>query len=796
MDEFKILLPAVHLPNLHLLFTFRAVYHKEKGDVKKIQSCDSPIGFTWIKLFDSKNVTNDGEYNLPILSTFPLNYATYTLDKLEKYKNSTDLKFVDTAGRPIFKFKLDFHTNYHSMNPFLVELVSLVEQEKIDDNTADQVIKLLKVLESLESNAVITHLYVILNNVFDLIHQTNAAKSISLDKCQDIFKYAMRVLLRACGLMCHENRDHYLRGYIDNRFDPSFRSQKITVHEVIVEHLLTCFHFKTEPALLNNLYYSFWFFMAVIIKCFAIDACSNNRIIKNRQNFLRPNVADNLKKFAYSASILIKERLKEDSKFTKKITHHLSRFLTKCFSIIDRGLVMSLLSIIIKQFQDTDQDAVYLKFDILSDLANYKNFIPLNLPLDSPSTKNVIYHLRENSPEYGALHYPLYLIFSEVDKALDQGPESRKCAIKIIRNLIKKHHFDDRYESDDVQARIHMLYLPLLSILVKKYRVLVESAKKLIPDLLPAVDPNEYQRETGSSNTLDQRKWASHSKTSPAVSSEVLKSVVADPDGKLWTVSELRDVFIVFLRIVKCVDMSMVIEYLKSFSNYRFDNSRKSVSRTLSPQSKIISTDFIEKFLMTIKSSISLFGAGHLKNLKNFKLGISGFMPAGVKSQSMETITNYDEFISKNRRDLELNLHNETCMIVLDVMDSVYHAFKLQLEQDYGDNELMKEYFELIKTLLQAPTSMMVKKNLFALIRQLLAKSPSILFKGSNQYCYQLCVQILKLSNTQTEWLQTETKYFFYWCSEVTTHSAVSYTTDHTSRLSWPAPQLSTSANL
>lgn len=128
MDEFKILLPAICMPNMHVLFTFRSVYHEEKGDAKKNQLSDNPVGYAWIKLFENNkffliklSIIESGEYSLPVLTSIPNNYLSVNLEKIEKTKGAADLKYIDSNGKPVFKFNLNFHTNYHSFVFFLLK---------------------------------------------------------------------------------------------------------------------------------------------------------------------------------------------------------------------------------------------------------------------------------------------------------------------------------------------------------------------------------------------------------------------------------------------------------------------------------------------------------------------------------------------------------------------------------------------------------------------------------------------------------------------------------------------------
>ncbi|KII69783.1 Dedicator of cytokinesis protein 11 [Thelohanellus kitauei] len=100
-------------------------------------------------------------------------------------------------------------------------------------------------------------------------------------------------------------------------------------------------------------------------------------------------------------------------------------------------------------------------------------------------------------------------------------------------------------------------------------------------------------------------------------------------------------------------------------------------------------------------------------------------------------------------------------MTVMDLVDRIYATFKNQLEVENGSNPFMKEFFNLHLDLLQTNASFNVKKSAFALLRQLISKSPQIIFKGSNNYCCQICTQVIRISRAQNEWLKNEVCFRF-----------------------------------
>ncbi|KII69782.1 Dedicator of cytokinesis protein 9 [Thelohanellus kitauei] len=595
IDDFKILLPPIYMPNLHLFFTFRSVDHREKVD-KKNSEVDYAFGYSWIKVFDGKCLGADGEHSLPIVTSIPANYLSYNLETFEKGKKGSDLKFVDANGKHIFKIFTNHHSNYHTTNSYLIELIQTVTHKGITETSSPEIIRLLKVLESLESSVVIIHLYVILEFLFFLFHQTVASK-IDENKSSQIQKCAMRVILRFCGLLRNKHRESLLRGYAMYRFDPSVKTNNVFIHEVLLENLHTCFLTNSEPALLDNLVNSFWFFLEVIIKCFTYEAVEQDGNLKNRKNLLKSQTIVRLKELIALVTHVIKDRSSNDFPIARKMIAHISSFINKCFSLIDRGVVMSLLDIVIENLTGNDVGSVQLRFEVLLYLANYKNFVQLNLPLENPANKNGIYFLKEITSEYALLHFPLYLIFSEVTNALELPRECREFPIRLMLNLAKKHHFDDRYAKEDMKVRIHMMYLPFLTIVARKCDLLIESADKFIPELPVDVDINQYLLEKNQPIAEDQLP---NIVSSPIPASVMGTDRIPDspPDETLFSVNELRDIYSIFFQIIKCVDTTIIIEYLKCFSS---NPAEKFTPTAAGYAYKKGSTEFIERFIKILR---------------------------------------------------------------------------------------------------------------------------------------------------------------------------------------------------
>lgn len=72
------------------------------------------------------------------------------------------------------------------------------------------------------------------------------------------------------------------------------------------------------------------------------------------------------------------------------------------------------------------------------------------------------------SDQFRQFHYLVGVFLSQLYWSLNENKDQRKTSIQLLRQLICKHSFDSRYNSDrQKQARIASLYLPLVDILLE-----------------------------------------------------------------------------------------------------------------------------------------------------------------------------------------------------------------------------------------------------------------------------------------------------------------------------------------
>uniref|UniRef100_A0A8B9GJP2 Dedicator of cytokinesis 10 n=1 Tax=Amazona collaria TaxID=241587 RepID=A0A8B9GJP2_9PSIT len=155
---------------------------------------------------------------------------------------------------------------------------------------------------------------------------------------------------------------------------------------------------------------------------------------------------------------------------TRNANYSTAKFLKRCFTFMDRGFVFKMVNNYISMFGTGDSKVLfrenihhkYFKFDFLQEVCHHEHFIPLCLPIRSsniPGRGYVTYIiiqaflsiLFQDIPEYTLTnefcrkHFLIGVLLREVGFALQEDQDIRHLALAVLKNLMAKHSFDDRY---------------------------------------------------------------------------------------------------------------------------------------------------------------------------------------------------------------------------------------------------------------------------------------------------------------------------------------------------------------
>nr|XP_032633796.1 dedicator of cytokinesis protein 10 isoform X4 [Chelonoidis abingdonii] len=223
-----------------------------------------------------------------------------------------------------------------------------------------------------------------------------------------------------------------------------------------------------------------WFFFAIILKSVAQHLVDTNRTQIPRTQRLPESFQAELDTLIMNLSDHVVWKYKDAPEETKNANHSIARFLKRCFTFMDRGFVFKMVNNYVSMFSSGDHKILYqYKFDFLQEVCHHEHFIPLCLPIRSanipdsvtPSESTQEYHASD-IPEYTLTnefchkHFLIGLLLREVGYALQEDQDIRHLALAVLKNLMAKHSFDDRYADRDKQAQIANLYMPLYGMLL------------------------------------------------------------------------------------------------------------------------------------------------------------------------------------------------------------------------------------------------------------------------------------------------------------------------------------------
>ncbi|KAJ8256276.1 hypothetical protein COCON_G00184280 [Conger conger] len=111
---------------------------------------------------------------------------------------------------------------------------------------------------------------------------------------------------------------------------------------------------------------------------------------------------------------------------------------------------------------------------------------------------------------------------------------------------------------------------------------------------------------------------------------------------------------------------------------------------------------------------------------------------------------------TQNPTDIEANLSTEVGLTVLDILGLFVQNHKKQLQQEDGQNALMKKVFDTYLLFFQINQSATTLRHAFAALRLFIHKFPAVFFQGKAELCGSLCSEILRCCNHHSTSTQTE----------------------------------------
>ncbi|KAM9664031.1 dedicator of cytokinesis protein 10 isoform 6-T6 [Trichechus inunguis] len=538
-DEVKIELPTQLHEKHHVLFSF---YHvtcdiNAKANSKKKEAPETSVGYAWLPLKRHDQIASQ-EYNIPVATSLPPNYLSFQ-DSASGKHNTSDIKWVD-GGKPLFKVSTFVVSTVNSQDPHVNEFFKQCQEREKDTSqspTSNFILSCKNLLNVEKIHAIMSFLPIILNQLFKVLVQNE----------EDEISTPVTRVLTDIVAKCHEEQlDHSVQSYIKFVFKTRTYKER-TIHEELAKNVTGLLKSNDSTTVKHVLKHS-WFFFAIILKSMAQYLIDTNKIELSRAQRFPDSYHHELDTLVMVLCDHVIWKYKDAVEETRRANHSVARFLKRCFTFMDRGFVFKMVNNYISMFSSGDLKTLcQYKFDFLQELCQHEHFIPLCLPIRSanipdpltPSESIQELHASD-MPEYSVTnefcrkHFLIGILLREVGFALQEDQDIRHLALAVLKNLMAKHSFDDRYKEPEKHSQIASLYMPL-------YGMLLDNMPRIyLKDLYPfAINTsNQGSRDDLSTNGgFQTQTTVKHNSVDTSFSKDVLNSIAAFSSIAISTVN-------------------------------------------------------------------------------------------------------------------------------------------------------------------------------------------------------------------------------------------------------------------
>uniref|UniRef100_A0A8C1ZWM5 Dedicator of cytokinesis 9 n=1 Tax=Cyprinus carpio TaxID=7962 RepID=A0A8C1ZWM5_CYPCA len=802
-EEFKIELPAQLTDRHHLLFT---LYHiscdsNSKASTKRREQVETQVGYAWLPLLkDGRVIMN--EQQVAVAANLPSGYLSYQ-DNSSKQHTGQEVKWVD-GGRPLLKVSTQLVSTVYTQDQHLHNFFHHCQSIESTGQSGGELIKYLKSLHAMEAHVMVKFLPTILNQLF---------RVLTISSQDDVAVNVTRVMIHVVAQCHEEGLEHHLRSYVKYvlKAETNLTNGK-TIHEELAKAMTTILKPSTDFLTSNKLLKYSWYFFEVLVKSMAQYLIETGKVSRN-QRFSAS--------FYHSVETLvtmlvphITQKYKDYLDATRNANHSLAVFIKRCFTFMDRGFVFKQINNYINCFMPGDAKTLYeFKFEFLKVVCNHEHYVPLNLPM--PFGKGRIQRFQDLQLDYSLTddfcknHFLVGLLLREVGGAVQEFRDIRQIAVQVLKNLMIKHAFDDRYSSKGQQARLATLYLPLFSLLLENVHrlnikdvppvtnqtningrddhVMMTPTKNMASPVdsslhkevfgvisgtvsphTPTVssvwhtDSRSSLISTDSGNGLSERSTDKPHPLDKGLVSGVLGSSLLRCD-KLDQ-SEVKNILMCFLHVLKSMSEDALFNYWNKASptdlmnffsllemclhQFRYMGKRH-IARTVEGSGPVVH----ERRSQTLPVSRSRTGALHMRLQQLNSLDNSYTYNHNYSHSDADVL---------NQSLLEGNIATEVCLTVLDTLSIFIVGFKTQLSLDHGHNPLMKKVFQVHLCFLQINQSETALKQVFTSLRTFIYKFPCTFFEGRADMCASFCYEILKCCNSKLSSIRSDAAHLLY----------------------------------
>ncbi|KAL7826187.1 hypothetical protein SRHO_G00339250 [Serrasalmus rhombeus] len=717
-----------------------------------------------------------------------------------------EVKWVD-GGRPLFRVSTHLVSTVYTQDQHLHNFFHHCQKMEsgLAQATEGELVKYLKSLHAMEGHVMINFLPTILNQLVRVLTTTNH---------EDVAVNTTRVMVHIVAQCHEEGLEHYLRSYVKYVFktEPYSATNSKTVHEELAKAMTAILKPSTDFLTSNKLLKYSWYFFEALVKSMAQHLIESGKVKLSRNQRFTASFHHAVETLVNMLMPHITQKYKDNLDAARNANHSLAVFIKRCFTFMDRGFVFKQINNYINCFVPGDPKTLYeFRFAFLRVVCNHEHFVPLNLPM--PFGKGRIMRFQaflSRSKETHAKcvdlqldysltddfcrnHFLVGLLLREVGGALQEFGEIRQIAIHVLKSLMIKHTFDERYASKSQQARLATLYLPLFGLLQENvHRLNVretstsQNGKEEPVSNVAAATPHKPAGSldsslhkdvfgvisgtasphtstpninavrhadsrgslvsTDSGNSLPEKNSEKSSSLDKTQSASALGSSILRCD-KLDR-EEIKNLLMCFLHVLKSMSEDALFTYWNKAPPSELMDFFTLIEVCVH-QFRYMGKRFIARsqeamgFLVPDRKSLTLPVSRNRASVLHTRLHQLGSM------ENAHTFNHTYSHVDAETCLLEGNISTEVCLTVLDTLSIFIMGFKTQLCADLGHNPLMKKVFQVHLCFLQIPQSETALKHVFTSLRTFIYKFPCTFFDGRADMCACLCYEILKCCNSK-----------------------------------------------
>uniref|UniRef100_A0A8D0CUD3 Dedicator of cytokinesis 9 n=1 Tax=Sander lucioperca TaxID=283035 RepID=A0A8D0CUD3_SANLU len=777
-DEFKIELPTQLHEKHHLLFTFHHVScdSNSKASTKKRDLVETQVGYAWLPLLKDGRVTMN-ESQVPVAANLPAGYLN-----CQEGHSGPEVKWVD-GGKPLFKVSTHLvstvYTQDQHLHNFFHHCQSTASATQV---SGGELVKYLKSLHAMESHVMIKFLPTTLNQLFRVL--TSATQ-------EDVAVNVTRVMIHIVAQCHEEGLEHYLRSYVKFVFktEPHTSSTNRSVHEELAKAMTAILKPSTDFLTCNKLLKYSWYFFEALVKSMAQYLIESCKVKLSRNQRFSASFHHTVETLVNMMMPHITQKYKDNLDAARNANHSLAVFIKRCFNLMDRGFMFKQINNYINCFMPGDPKTLFeFRFEFLRVVCSHEHYVPLNLPM--PFGKGRILRFQDLQMDYSLTddfcknHFLVGLLLREVSVGLQEFREIRQIAIHVLKNLMIKHTFDDRYSSKSQQARLATLYFPLFGLLQENVNRL--NVKEVSPFTINHSNnvrepPNSLLTNTlitppRSSTFLDtglhkdvfgviSGTSSPHASSTPNINSvhhaESRGSLISTDSGnslpeKINDKANSLDKAASTMgsTLLRCdkLDQAEIKSLLMCFLHVLKSMSEDALFTYWNKASSAELMDFFTLVEVCLHQ-FRYMGKRYIASVRKI---------SSILGISVDHAYSHSDADVLNQSLLEANIATEVCMTVLDTLSIFIMGFKTQLCSDHGHSPLMKKVFEVHLCFLRINQSETALKQVFTSLRTFIYKFPCTFFEGRADMCAAFCYEILKCCNSKLNSIRSDAAHLLY----------------------------------